>query len=299
MNIESQDYLKHGLNIIKINGMKNVTRNMDWNKIFERVNKITLMNDARNYLLKILKKYNIHSDIIFKNEQKFLKKVKNEMPQVSYKNNTLTIVIPSFIAECVPLTNERKIEEKEYVKTVKNGILYFFKRYKINGLIIDVRNNYGGYIFPIITSLQYIIGTGSMFCLTKDNINCEKYLNLVKNGMRVSRNKIPIKNRYGWQKCVPVAALISSKTASCGELIVISLKSFCNLKIFGQKSKGFISINRAYNLLNGDIMLLTDKNILDPNGVLHKHIIPDIITDSANREARLWIKKKLKNNIFT
>lgn len=122
------------------------------------------------------------------------------------------------------------------------------------GWIIDLRNNTGGNMWPMINGLSSLLG-----------------------GAKVGA----IRDRHGavtpWQSAYskacsadlshrPVAVLVGPKTASSGEAVAVAFRARPETRFFGQPTAGLSTSNQPYALPDGGDLVLTTAVFLDRNG---------------------------------
>ena len=87
-------------------------------------------------------------------------------------------------------------------------------------------------------------------------------------------------------------------TASSGEFTALALKSNPNVKIFGENSAGYTSVNQSFPLYSGTTINLTIGGIKDITNkdYLNTPIIPDVSTNEPYKLASQWISTQNMNN---
>ena len=159
------------------------------------------------------------------------------------------------------------------------------------GIIIDLRNNYGGVLANAIQMANYMMDQGKIVSI-QSRINT-KY-QIYSDGEKVFKNK-------------PVVILINKNTASAAEILAGTLKDNLNAILIGEKSYGKNSIQQVIPMANSTgLILTTDKYIL-PNGadIYRRGLTPDITikqdtiftqkNDKQLREAKKLIRELVKN----
>ena len=159
------------------------------------------------------------------------------------------------------------------------------------GIIIDLRNNYGGVLANAIQMANYMMDQGKIVSI-QSRINT-KY-QIYSDGEKIFKNK-------------PVVILINKNTASAAEILAGTLKDNLNAILIGEKSYGKNSIQQVIPMANSTgLILTTDKYILPAgNDIYRKGLTPDIIikqdtiftqrNDKQLREAKKLIKELVKN----
>ncbi len=131
-----------------------------------------------------------------------------------------------------------------------------------NGIIIDLRNNYGGILANAIEMSNFMLNEEKIVSI-ESRINSKYQI--------YSDDEVIFKDK-------PIVILINNLTASAAEILAGTLKDNKNAIIIGEHSFGKNSIQQVIPLQNASgLILTTDKYIL-PNGsdIYHKGIIPDI-----------------------
>lgn len=131
------------------------------------------------------------------------------------------------------------------------------------GLILDLRNNYGGILANAIQMSNYMLDINKIVSI-QSRINT-KY-QIYSDGEKVFKNK-------------PIVILINKNTASAAEILAGTLKDNLDAILIGEPSFGKNSIQHVIPMSNDTgLILTTDKYIL-PNGkdIYGKGLVPDII----------------------
>lgn len=120
----------------------------------------------------------------------------------------------------------------------------------IDGLVIDVRGNPGGYL----TSVEEILGE----LITKE----KPYLQIEdKQG-----NKEPYYTRLTEQKPYPIVGLIDNGSASASEILAGALKEAGKYEIVGEKSFGKGTVQQTMEIGDGSQLKVTMFKWLTPEG---------------------------------
>ncbi len=146
------------------------------------------------------------------------------------------------------------------VSDFKNIII---KTNDAKGIIIDLRNNYGGILANAIQMANFMMDKGKIVSI-QSRINT-KY-QIYSDGEKIFKDK-------------PIVILINKNTASASEILAGTLKDNLNATLIGNTSYGKNSIQQVIPMQNETgLILTTDKYIL-PNGedIYKKGLNPDII----------------------
>lgn len=139
---------------------------------------------------------------------------------------------------------------------------------KVKGLILDLRNNYGGL-------LQTAINIVSMF--QKDGVAVKLK---DKNGKVTA---IPL-NKSVYITDLPLVVLINEGSASASEVVCGALQDYSRAEIIGKKSFGKGSAQILRTLSDGSAIRITNNYWLTPKDRLIEEngIVPDIESDLEN-----------------
>ena len=122
------------------------------------------------------------------------------------------------------------------------------------GWIIDLRNDRGGNMWPMLAALRAFLG--------------DEPLGYFKDSFSLSSPwGVPLKKQYPRASIdlshVPVAVLTGAHTASAGEAVVIAFKGRPNTRFFGMPTAGVPTGNRVFGLPDGAAIALTTSVELD------------------------------------
>ncbi|WP_449439415.1 S41 family peptidase [Pedobacter steynii] len=188
-----------------------------------------------------------------------------------------------------------------FATDIQNMIRKLDTENQIRGWIVDLRNNTGGNMYPMIAGLGPLIGESTLGYFIKKVDNKEaKNTWFYKNGgsgigsgtiVRVP-NPYKIKN-----KTVKIAVLIGAKTSSSGEMTAISFIGKRKTKLFGSLTGGYTTANGSFKLSDGSNLLLASTYTADRNMKRYmKKISPDVVvsqhadgTDADLKAATAWL----------
>jgi carboxyl-terminal processing protease len=166
-----------------------------------------------------------------------------------------------------PYMTFERTQDVEFANAIRTEIKKLDTSYNIAGWVVDLRENMGGNMWPMLAGLNALIkdGTVGYFVSPKSK----------KKTPWVSRSKAgdyKIKNTN-----TKIAVLIDSITASSGEMTAISLIGPPNVRVFGLPSAGFTTANRTYQLPDGTKLFLAETYVADRTGKPYLHtILPDV-----------------------
>ena len=262
--------------IINKNGIDKYIKG--WNKITDTTN-----------LNQDIKKYHKHASIRYSEELIESKKI----PKFLWdnKNKIGRIVYYEFILG----NNKEKnlLDEKNLIFITNKNLSEWIKN-DIKGLIIDLRNHKGGNFLPFILSLKLILGSTTLFAWNKTKVskndpfwfNFDNKLNLIDN-QKFNSDKLNFKK--------PIAIIIGNKTSSAGEFSASIFIGRKNVKFFGSRSAGFLSVNETFKINNDINLVIPTKFTTTVNNIFydHEYIDVDVETKQPIKSAKEWILKKV------
>jgi len=194
-----------------------------------------------------------------------------KMPTVNVDDSGIaTLVIPAF--------SGNREEGTRYARTVIDAVPD-----DVKGVIIDLRGNRGGNMYPMIASVHRFIADGDNML----RFRSRKRTNWVQLPYVCSGAGVEMKTRI---EC-PVALLTDSLTGSSGEATLLCFRGQQDVRTFGAPTAGYASCNTTFPMPDGSSLVLTtgcdvartDETFCDDP------IAPDVITDDPEREAKNWI----------
>ena len=141
----------------------------------------------------------------------------------------------------------------------------------MTSLVLDLRNNLGGYVDAANNIAKHFIKNGVLM-YTSDQSNELK----------------AIKITGGTNLGMPVVVLVNEQTASASEILAGALHDNGVAVTLGSQTYGKARIQNIFSLSNGSALKLTVQRYLTPNKVDFNHIglVPDIVIDN-NATAQL------------
>lgn len=156
----------------------------------------------------------------------------------------------------------------------KNTSFQFKKeieKLNIDYLIIDLRNNTGGYISNASSIANLFLNKGDVIYRVKS-----------KNGEEL------IKNQFAKKIDVKLVLLVNQNTASSAELLTSALKENLGIKVIGVKTYGKGYIQKVLELENGGLFKFSSREFLTSKGN---------IIEKKGIDVDFEVKEKIKNNI--
>ena len=180
-------------------------------------------------------------------------KINNVSADISYSNKTAIISIYRFAEDTGSLV--RKLAEQAKAK-------------QVDKIILDLRNNGGGYVSAAGEMLSLWLNGGDKYMIEKSIHNDDKT-------DYVPRGKNPI------LKDTKTIVLINKSTASASEIVAGALKDYQKATIVGMTSFGKGVMQTMLNLSDGGKLKVTTAHWYTPNGssINKTGIKPDVEID--------------------
>jgi len=175
---------------------------------------------------------------------------------------------------------------------------------KIKGIILDMRLNGGGAMFPMILGVEQLLSPGKVgsFMIKKRQDWFLKDNNFLVDTMVLA--SITPKCKTNAQD-IPVVILIGTGTGSSGEFTLMTFAGRKNTVLLGAKTAGYVTVNTGYAINDTAFMNLAVGYGIDRKGKMHTEAIkpdisfesPDLFNDIFNDEkvkvAIKWLKKHI------
>ncbi len=160
--------------------------------------------------------------------------------------------------------------DKQFLDTVKK----FEKSSKINGYILDLRNNPGGLLTQAINITDFFLDDGEIVS-TKGRKSSETRKFFAKKGDQI--------------KGKPIIVLINNGSASASEIFAGALKDHKRAIILGENSYGKGSVQSIIPLRNGGGMRLTISKYYLPSGdsISDVGVTPDIVVEETGEDFQI------------
>jgi len=191
---------------------------------------------------------------------------------------------------------------KKFASEIQDHIKMLDLSNDIQGWVIDLRDNNGGNLYPMIAGVGPLLGSGTLGYFPKnDGIMNKKNGWSYEKGQAILGNEsvMSIKPFYELkQPSKKIAILINANTGSSGEMLAISFIGNNHARLFGQNSAGYTTGNINFPLSDGDILYLASTRTADRKKKIYTgQIIPDeIVPYSTDKELAIkaatdWIMK--------
>jgi hypothetical protein len=229
---------------------------------------------AVNYLLESLRPYGDHHSFFMKaSEVSNWEKNGSQVSRIQFPTYKMAdscgyILVP-------PFHGGNKEQMLAYADTLQHAIQTLYAS-GIKGWIIDLRQNTGGNMAPMIAGLGPLFSADKLGSL----VDVEDHY----DGWHYKNGKYYWDSEEGWivskpitlEKQLPIAVLTSNQTGSSGEIVAISFIGNAKTRSFGQATWGLTTGNGSFKLKDGSQIYLASTIMADRNGKLYRSSIkPD------------------------
>ena len=154
--------------------------------------------------------------------------------------------------------------DEQLLKNIKK----FEKNNKINGYILDLRNNPGGLLIQAISITDFFLDDGEI---------------VSTRGRKASENRKRFARKGDVIKGKPIIVMTNNGSASASEIVAGALKDHKRAIILGEKTYGKGSVQSIIPLRNGGGMRLTIAKYYLPSGksISEVGVLPDILVEEA------------------
>jgi len=197
-------------------------------------------------------------------------------PEVKMLENDIAFIL-------LPAHMGIKVSDSAYVHTV----LDFLQEHQdLKGVVLDLRNNRGGNMYPMIAAVSPLLPDGIILRFKNRKRTVPISLEFVMQSEGLSADgvrKIP--------SSVPVAILTDDWTGSSGEATLLCFRGLENVRTFGIPTAGYASANIVETLPDGYSLLITTSCDMARTGEVFcdDPIDPDVITETPLDDALNWI----------
>jgi C-terminal processing protease CtpA/Prc len=294
--VDVEEFNEDLIEIVKTNSI--YSNYIDWKVLIKEIDSITKTSKEENLQLvtatHVIKSLRDVGD----NHSFYMKKNTEEDVKVKFPENqdpegkmlaedVVYIKIPGFVSGLLSEQNKYASNIQLLIKSLDSG--------NIKGWIIDLRDNWGGSMYPMIVGLGplYEEGVLGYFILQNGKKASWSY----KNG---KSSWVSVENPYVIQrKNFKIAVLINKNTSSSGEMTAISFIGQQNVKLIGASTGGFTTGNAPFVLKDGSCIHLASARVADRNlNMINGSIIPDMViqdylgSDDNSVDAAIeWIRE--------
>ena len=204
---------------------------------------------------------------------------KNVKKSLEFKITREIIEVKSVSSEIIGIKkNLGYIRLKSFNENSDKQFLNIVKKYeknsKLNGYILDLRNNPGGLLTQAINITDFFLDDGEI---------------VSTKGRKISETRKFFAKRGDEIKGKPIIVLINSGSASASEIFAGALKDHKRAIILGENSYGKGSVQSIIPLRNGGGMRLTISKYYLPSGdsISEVGVAPDIVVEEIGDDFKI------------
>lgn len=203
------------------------------------------------------------------------------VPVIDYlESNILHITLPAHSGVIV--------SDSTYVNIVINALREHEGDAK--GVIIDLRGNHGGDMYPMIAAVSPLIQDNNLLRFQSAGRHIRVTPILLDD--IIKSQTIAGDGYFEMSEKTPIAILIDENTASSGEATLLAFRGMDNVRTFGAHTAGYASANASFDLSDGYTLVLTVGKEIARTGEVFcdDPIEPDMLTETPLEDAVIWIK---------
>jgi len=174
---------------------------------------------------------------------------------------------------------------------------------KLNGIVLDLRNNPGGLLHAAIGVSAAFLQPGALVVSSNGRLPDTKHEYLATPEEYTMRRDDILKNVPAAARNVPMVVLVNDGSASASEIVAGAMQDTKRAIIMGQTTFGKGSVQTKVNLSNGAGMKLTTARYYTPSGrsIQAKGIVPDWVvneSEAGDRRASRMREADLANHLI-
>lgn len=163
--------------------------------------------------------------------------------------------------------------QEQTASDLETSLDKYVKEGKIQGLVLDLRNNPGGLLTAAVEVSEKFLESGKLVVYTEGRVR--------NQNMRFSSNAKRVFSEF------PIVVLVNQGSASASEIVAGALQDWGRAVVIGTQSFGKGSVQTIIPLSDGSGLRLTTAKYFTPKGrsIHGKGITPDIIVDGPKTTA--------------
>lgn len=197
-------------------------------------------------------------------------------PEVSLLEDNLIYAV-------LPAHTGVKVSDSLYVHTIFD---FLQAHLDARGVIVDLRGNTGGNMYPMIASVSPLLPDGIVLKFQSRKQTSPVWLDYVMGSCQLSAESV-----VKFPSSTPVAILTDDHTGSSGEATLLCFRGLDNVRTFGAPTAGYASGNMSYTLSDGYLFAITRSADVARTGEVfcEDPILPDVPTETPLADAIAWI----------
>jgi len=179
------------------------------------------------------------------------------------------------------ISNAKRVELDKKAQALNDSLCALLDQ-NVTGIVLDLRLNGGGAMYPMMLGLEQLLlngKLGSFEAKSHDNWIIKDngfYLDTTIITSIVPKCSIPNRN-------IPVAVLIGQGTGSSGEFLTIAFKKRQNTIFIGTNTAGYVTTTLGFKINDAVWLMLSTGYGRDRQGQIYEQAIsPDIFIDAPD-----------------
>ncbi len=159
--------------------------------------------------------------------------------------------------------------------------------------IVDLRDNGGGNMWPMLNGLEPLLGAGPYGAFGDADLVQSRWVRRAGTIVAETIDTSLPGDGGGRLSEAPVAVVFGPRTASSGEMTAVAFRGRDRARSFGQPSAGYTTANAAHRLPDGARILITTMGVHDGVGAfVSGPLIPDetVADDQTMTRALEWLQ---------
>ena len=179
-----------------------------------------------------------------------------------------------------------KVSDSIYIHTVLD---FLQSHLDATGVIVDLRDNHGGNMYPMITAVAPLLPDGEIISWRTRKQTSATTLDIAVRYAGLSLGEIS-----KFPDNTPIAILINDWTGSAGELTLLCFRGLEKARTFGIPTAGYASGNLSFPMSDGYTLVITTARAIARTGEVFcdDPITPDVETETPLEDAVAWIQSR-------
>ena len=179
-----------------------------------------------------------------------------------------------------------KVSDSIYIHTVLD---FLQSHLDAAGVIVDLRDNLGGNMYPMITAVAPLLPDGKII-----SFQTRKRTFAITLDFAVRDAGLSLEGISKLPDNTPVAFLTNDWTGSSGELTLLCFRGLEKARTFGIPTAGYASGNQSFPMADGYTLVITTSRAVARTGAVFcdDPIAPDVETETPLEDAVAWIQSQ-------
>lgn len=165
------------------------------------------------------------------------------------------------------------------------------------GLVIDVADNGGGNMWPMMGGIAPLYEDGTLLQF-ESRTGRRRDVDVRGGALHAGGKPLPDVDDLAAVAVRPrnIALLLGPRTASSAEILALGFRGQANVRSFGRPTRGATSANSSFPLANGGLLAITTGRLRDRAGnVQQGSLWPDEPAENALDAATRWLRVRCRS----